>query len=102
MTDQATPTPSQNVLLRIEFLAKTFAEQNRTDTSELLSLLRCLEQVHREICDVHFQSALPTNRQALYTLLKEMEQTGGWPYIPRMHLNRILQSLREINDLPST
>jgi hypothetical protein len=102
MTDQATPTPSQDVLIRIEFLAKTFAEQNQTDTSELLSLLRCLEKLHREICDLQFQSALPTNRQALYALLKEMEQAGGWPYIPRMHLNRILQSLSEISDFSST
>ncbi|NWF58564.1 MAG: hypothetical protein HXY43_04445 [Fischerella sp.] len=63
------------------------------DTIALLALLRQLEQLHREIRDGAFQESLPNNRQALYSLLKDIESEGGWPYIERMRLQAFLTNL---------
>ncbi len=63
------------------------------DIVALLSLLRQLEKLHREIRDGVFQENLPTNRQALYALLKDIESEGGWPYIERMKLQHFLKNL---------
>lgn len=60
------------------------------DTIALLALLRQLEQLHREIRDGVFQASLPDNRQELYSLLKDIESEGGWPYIERMRLQAFL------------
>ncbi len=63
------------------------------DAIALLALLRQLEQLHREIRDGVFQDSLPNNRQALYSLLKDIESEGGWPYIERMRLQEFLANL---------
>jgi len=68
------------------------ANRSPGDPITLLALLRTLEALHREVCDLHFQPALPNNRQALYALLRDIESEGGWPYIPRMKLQAILNS----------
>ncbi len=60
----------------------------------LLALLRQLEQLHREIRDGVFLHSLPDNRQALYSLLKDIESHGGWPYIERMRLKSFLEKLQ--------
>ena len=65
------------------------------DSASLLALLRLLEQLHREIRDEYFLKILPTNRQALYALLRDIEQNGGWPYIPRFKLQKILREFEE-------
>jgi hypothetical protein len=62
----------------------------QTDSLSLLALLRLLERQHREICEVHFQPALPNTRQALYTLLRDIESEGGWPHIPRMKVQALM------------
>ncbi|MFM8544902.1 MAG: hypothetical protein ACKOAP_07935, partial [Vulcanococcus sp.] len=49
----------------------------------LLALLRSLEQLHRTVQDGAFRASLPSDRNALFQLLSEMERSGGWPYIPR-------------------
>lgn len=67
----------------------------RGDTIALLALLRVLENLHREIHDSYFQPSLPNNRQALYSLLKDIETSGGWPYIPRLKLRSLLANLLE-------
>jgi hypothetical protein len=59
----------------------------------LLALLRHLEQLHRDIRDSAFQESLPDNRQKLYSLLKDIESQGGWPYIERMRLQTFLATL---------
>ena len=59
----------------------------------LLELLRVLEQSHTDIRETWFQAALPTNRQRLYALLREIETQGGWPHIKRMSLNTLLAHL---------
>ncbi len=63
------------------------------DSIALLSLLRKLEMLHREVCDGAFQQSLPDNRHALYALLREIESEGGWPYIERMRLQDLLSNL---------
>ncbi|MHC5598658.1 MAG: hypothetical protein ACYTXC_22415 [Nostoc sp.] len=63
------------------------------DTVALLALLRQLELLHREIRDGVFQESLPVNRQQLYSLLKDIESEGGWPYIERMRLQAFLANL---------
>lgn len=65
------------------------AQARQGDSVELLALLRLLEQCHREVCDTLFRDALPSNRHNLYTLLKDIELNGGWPYIQRMKLRSL-------------
>ncbi len=72
-------------------------ERFRGDAEALLGLLRLLEQLHRDIQDGAFRQSLPTDRQALYTLLREMEVAGGWPYIPRLQLRTFLELLESEN-----
>ncbi|MGG6296922.1 hypothetical protein ACQ4M4_21210 [Leptolyngbya sp. AN02str] len=79
----------------IAHLVRTTAEQHRGDTLALLGLLRLLESLHREIRDSYFQDTLPKNRQDLYSLLRDIEAEGGWPYISRMRLKEILVYLLE-------
>jgi hypothetical protein len=71
------------------------ADRDREDPIALLHLLRTLEQLHREIQQEYFQSALPSSRQALYTLLRDIEENGGWPYIPRWKLQALFANLPE-------
>jgi hypothetical protein len=65
------------------------------DTIALLALLRKLEFLHREIRDGAFQASLPENRQGLYSLLREIESQGGWPYIERMRLQAFIAQLQQ-------
>lgn len=74
---------------------RILAERHRGDERSLLKILRTLESLHREICEGLFQEALPTNRQALYSFLKDIESEGGWPYIKRMRIQALLVNLLE-------
>ncbi|NEQ34561.1 MAG: hypothetical protein F6K04_26905 [Leptolyngbya sp. SIO4C5] len=69
------------------------AEQRQEDCIALLSLLRLLERLHQDIRDSLFSEALPNNRQKLYNLLRDIEGSGGWPYIQRMKLKALCQRL---------
>jgi hypothetical protein len=71
------------------------ADRDRADPIALLHLLRTLEQLHREIQQGYFQAALPDSRQALYTLLRDIEENGGWPYIQRWKLQELFANLAE-------
>lgn len=87
---------SNNLSQKLEEITSTIGdavECCQGDTIALLSLLRKLEMLHREICDGVFQQSLPDNRQALYALLREIESEGGWPYIERMRLQDLLSNL---------
>lgn len=79
----------QDIALAIRSLAQNF----QGDSLALVSLLRHLEELHREIREGLFQASLPDNRQALYKLLKDIETEGGWPYIERMKLQALLANL---------
>ncbi len=73
----------------------TLAKSYEGDTHSLLALLRTLEQAHRKIRESLFQQSLPDNRQQLYALLKNIEESGGWPYVERMKLRSLLANLPE-------
>ncbi|MGQ4649836.1 hypothetical protein [Lyngbya aestuarii] len=71
----------------------SLASSHQDNALVLLALLRALEHSHREIRENWFQESLPNNRQALHALLKDIEETGGWPYIERMTLRSMLAKL---------
>lgn len=71
------------------------AESYRGDGIALLGLLRLLEQLHRDIRDDFFQETLPQNRHQLYSLLRDIEAEGGWPYISRIRLREFITHLEE-------
>ena len=64
------------------------------DPGALLDLLRRLEQLHRTIQDGPFRNSLPEDRNRLYRLLEAMEDSGGWPYIPRLQLRTFMDLLQ--------
>lgn len=70
----------------------------RGDCVALLELLRELECFHRQIEQGPFREALPDGRNALYQLLQDMERSGGWPYIPRPRLRRLLKLLGTLQE----
>jgi hypothetical protein len=71
------------------------AQTNQDNSLALLAILRSLEALHHQIRDGLFQEALPTNRQSLYKLLRDIEANGGWPYIHRMRLTELIEQLEE-------
>ncbi|BAY11840.1 hypothetical protein [Calothrix sp. NIES-2098] len=84
---------SEKLASKLETIATTVndvAQSFQGDSIALLALLRKLEQLHRDIRDGYFQETLPDNRQKLYSLLKDIESEGGWPYIERMKLQAFL------------
>jgi hypothetical protein len=70
------------------------AEGLEGDPAALLDLLRRLEKLHRTIQDGAFRNSLPEDRNRLYQLLESMEDSGGWPYIPRLQLRTFLDLLQ--------
>lgn len=70
------------------------AEKHSDDSLFLLSLLRDLEQIHRQVRVRYFQAALPETRHDLYRFVKDIEEQGGWPYIERMKLKDLLQNMK--------
>ncbi|MEO1339665.1 MAG: hypothetical protein AAFV28_00650 [Cyanobacteria bacterium J06635_13] len=71
----------------------SLAEKHQHESLLLLSLLRDLEQIHRQIRVNYFESALPQTRNDLYQFVKDIEEKGGWPYIERMKLKDILKNI---------
>ena len=71
----------------------TLAEQHRDDSLFLLSLLRDLEKIHRQIRTNFFEKGLPQTRNDLYHFVRDIEEKGGWPYIERMRLKDILRKM---------
>ena len=61
----------------------------------LLSLLRSLEKMHREIREGLFLESLPNSRHELEKMLKDIEENGGWPYIERMRIQQLLSHWSE-------
>ena len=77
---------NQNSLKQLQEEIYAIANESQDDLWKLLDILRSLEKVHRQIREELFEPSLPDNRQNLYKLLKEVDESGGWPYIPRMRL----------------
>jgi small-conductance mechanosensitive channel len=87
-----------SLLNQVEKLADELGEQPEA----LLALLRQLEQLHRTIQDGPFRGSLPADRNHLFNLLRQMEQSGGWPYIPRLQLRTFMDLLqREPAETPA-
>ena len=80
----------------LEGLAEV-ASAHEGDPLALLILLRQLEKLHRTIQDGAFRASLPSERSSLFRLLQDMEQSGGWPYIPRLQLRTFLDLLQSDN-----
>ena len=74
-------------------LVRDTASRYEGQNLNLLALLRTIEALHQEIRDELFQKSLPDNRQALYAMLRDIESSGGWPYIHRMKLQAFLAAL---------
>lgn len=92
---------SKELAAKLESLSReisTLAVEYQGEIIDLLAILRSLEQCHRQIREGHFQQALPSNRQFLYSLLKDIEESGGWPYIERGTMRSILSQLNDQND----
>ena len=77
---------------------RNLANSRQGEGLALLALLRMLEGLHQEIRDSLFQDSLPDNRQALYSLLKDIEASGGWPYIHRMKLRSLLSNFPDLSE----
>ena len=78
------------VLMELQSLAADVEGQ----PEHLLTLLRRLEELHRTIQDGPFRASLPADRGELFTLLQNMEKSGGWPYIPRLQLRTFMDLLQ--------
>jgi hypothetical protein len=81
----------QALLAELSSLSQELANQPEA----LVDLLRQLEQLHRHIQDGPLRGSLPTDRHQLFELLQNLEQSGGWPYIPRPQLQNFLQQLQQ-------
>ena len=92
------PVQLESKLQSIATAVRALAGSCQGDSQALLALLRQLEQLHREIRDGMFQASLPSNRQALHAILKDIESEGGWPYIERMRLHSFLANLNSEMD----
>ncbi|MBW4482511.1 MAG: hypothetical protein KME14_08205 [Tildeniella torsiva UHER 1998/13D] len=86
-----------NDLNQLSNLIDQAALGRKGNSTDLLALLRLLEQCHRDICETLFYEALPDNRQHLYSLLRNIEVNGGWPYIQRMKLQALLANLPDLD-----
>lgn len=86
--------------VRQELLA--IAAQQGGDATTLLEILREMESLHREICATYFYPKLPDRRRDLYNLLRDMEESGGWPYIARPKLRFILDAFLKSMELDAS
>ncbi len=86
---------SNNILEEAAKNICNLAEEHRGDSLFLLSLLRDLEKIHRQIRVEFFEGALPQTRNDLYQFVKDIEEKGGWPYIERMRLRDLMQNIEQ-------
>jgi len=70
------------------------AQELNGNPEALLDLLRQIEQLHRTVQDGAFRGSLPADRSQLFSLLQNMERSGGWPYIPRLQLRTFMDLLQ--------
>jgi hypothetical protein len=105
------PYQSDPRLQAIADAVQALARDYQGECLKLLALLRLLEGLHQQIRDGAFQDSLPDTRQSLHNLLRDIEASGGWPYIYRMKLQALLKNLQATSepdllallaDLPAT
>ncbi|MGF1570406.1 MAG: hypothetical protein ACFCVD_20420 [Nodosilinea sp.] len=98
ISTEANGAPLAEDLQGLADLIDQAAKTRTGDSVALLALLRLLEQRHREVCDTLFREALPENRHGLYSLLKDIEVNGGWPYIQRMKLRSLFDNWAAVDE----
>jgi hypothetical protein len=86
-------SPLQDQLNSLVIAVTAIAQKQQGDCNGLLLLLRTLENLHRQIREEMFEPSLPNTRKDLYGLLRDIEETGGWPYIERMKLQMLIEKL---------
>jgi hypothetical protein len=69
------------------------AKTSDSDCISLVTVLRELELIHRQIRQELLEPSLPDTRHDLYLLLKHIDEIGGWPYIERMKLQTICEKM---------
>ncbi len=87
--DGSFPGCLEEIVIRVDIAS----QQCDDNPQRLVELLRTLEQLHRDIRVNLLEPSLPNTRNDLYDLLRDIEETGGWPYIERMKLQAFLQNL---------
>ena len=93
--DLNSPCHIETQLQEISATVLAVANKCQGNSRLLLSILRTLELLHRDISQQMFQPSLPNTRHALYLLLKDIEETGGWPYIERMKIQALVINLED-------
>jgi len=83
----------ENEVKKLVTEIQTIAENSQENIFDLLLILRALESLHSHIRQEMFEPALPDTRHRLYLLLKHLEEVGGWPYIERMKIKDMCQTL---------
>ncbi|MGQ9837034.1 MAG: hypothetical protein ACUVRV_03480 [Cyanobacteriota bacterium] len=89
ISEENLPADLRQIMLAIQQAAQVRAGA----CVDLLMLLRLLEEMHRLILDGTFRESLPNTRQALYSVLQDLEEAGDWPYLPRLHIQALMQQL---------
>ncbi|WP_295473467.1 hypothetical protein [Synechococcus sp. UW140] len=74
--------------------AEALAIEAEGNPIALLAVLRELEKLHRSLQDGPLRNSLPADRRRLFALLQSIEQSGGWPYIPRLQIQTFLEMLK--------
>lgn len=92
--EQDLNTVQDNALKEIFSETWSIAAKKPQDSLFLLSVLRSLERIHRQIRTEMFEPSLPDTRNDLYQLVKDIEEKGGWPYIERMKLQDLLRNIQ--------
>jgi len=88
-------TPVQQTSLSSQLQSlQQLAQELNGNPEALLDLLRQIEQLHRTVQDGAFRGSLPGDRSQLFSLLQNMERSGGWPYIPRLQLRTFMDLLQ--------
>jgi hypothetical protein len=87
-----------SLIKQVSEVSRQLAVVHQHNAVELLAILRLLESLHREIREDYFQEALPDNRHGLYSLLIEIEENGGWPYIDRLKIQSLLANIPPENE----
>lgn len=80
-------------LQEITTVIQDLAQQQQGNCQGLLLLLRTIEYLHRDIREQLFEPSLPNTRKDVYNLLRDIEESGGWPYIERMRLKDLMVHL---------
>ena len=88
-----TPVQQASLSTQLQTLQQLAQELNGNPEA-LLDLLRQIEQLHRTVQDGAFRGSLPADRSQLFSLLQNMERSGGWPYSPRLQLRTFMDLLQ--------